>query len=698
MELSSYLPQPLPRILDPDQITAITAQNIKAFLQLVEELSNSITYSSASFVNTIQRLADLENAQSGDEAVIAALQYTGSDDATQAAIQAASEAWSRARGDEKVQATLYLLLNAVKLKNEPLEPEDRRLLNRTLSDLLQQGAAISDADERATWQASQQEIDSLCANFNRNLREGDCVLQADDTQLDGLPVADIEQFPRTSSGLREIHLRTKHDVTRLLSCVKDASVRRRIEAEYSGKLSENVAIFGRILFLRDKNARLLGYSTHAESKLSIRLPEAMSSVYDLLKILGDKLSPLGYQYIRDLKQQKRKDLSGPGAPGSPDIDEADLHSWDVLYYRRMLHEEIGIDQEKFAEYFPLSKVVSNMLRFFARNLRLRVTKVDDSLLDGARWSTDVEVWSVWNQDDGEHEPFVGYLYLDLLDRPGKYKHNQAVNLQPGYLRQDGTRVYPASTLMCAFPRPTAWDIPLLKHSHLVSLFHEFGRCLHDLLARTRYSRNHGYRVCLEFGEAIGTMFESCCWNPDILKQISCHYMALDDEESQDDRPLDAGRSRTPREIPDSLLVGLTKQRSYFRLQRYLPQLLVATWDAMIHGPPLNDFDEQQLYARLHEKFLGYSLPDPSFQYVQFNHLTSGYDAGYYAYVYASCIAEDFLLSSFPKGLDDQEFWDRFRSGILVFGGSRDELTLLTEHLGRRPTPDALIFSLEGLNT
>lgn len=363
----------------------------------------------------------------------------------------------------------------------------------------------------------------------------------------------------------------------------------------------------------------------------------------------------------------------------------------------MLDEEMDIDREDFSGYSPLSKVASNMPQFFARQLRLRFMKVDRSFLENARWSADVEVWSVWDECKDEHESFVGHLYMDLLDRPGS---NQAVNLQPGHLREDSTRVYPVTTLMCAFPRPSTMAYTLLKHSHLVSLFHEFGHCLHDLLSRTKYSRNHGYRVCLEFGEAIGTLFESCCWDVNILKQISCHYTALDDEASPDDRSHHADRTRPPREIPDNQLVGLNKQRSNFRLQHYLSQLRDATWDARIHDPAsaevLENLDEKKLYADLHEKYLGYKVPELTFQHVQFSHLVSGYDAGYYAYVYANCIAEELLQLCFPRGLDDPNSWERFRSGILTFGGSRDELILLKDFLGRPPAPDALVRSLDDL--
>jgi metallopeptidase MepB len=49
--------------------------------------------------------------------------------------------------------------------------------------------------------------------------------------------------------------------------------------------------------------------------------------------------------------------------------------------------------------------------------------------DDIVWHEDVQVFSVWD-DAGEGNGFVGYLYLDLFPREGKYGHAANFNLQP----------------------------------------------------------------------------------------------------------------------------------------------------------------------------------------------------------------------------------------------------------------------------
>jgi len=77
------------------------------------------------------------------------------------------------------------------------------------------------------------------------------------------------------------------------------------------------------------------------------------------------------------------------------------------------------------------------------------------------WHEDVQLFSVWD-DEGEGGEFVGYLYLDLHPRPGKYGHAANFNLQPGFIQENGKRRYPATALVCNFSKPTARKPSLLK--------------------------------------------------------------------------------------------------------------------------------------------------------------------------------------------------------------------------------------------
>jgi metallopeptidase MepB len=96
--------------------------------------------------------------------------------------------------------------------------------------------------------------------------------------------------------------------------------------------------------------------------------------------------------------------------------------------------------------------------------------------------------------------------------------------------------------------------------------------MHDLLARTKYSRFHGYSVPREFGEAIGTMLESFCWMKDMLKSMSCHYTRVDQQYAEAWQAANPGCPLPPETIPDDLVESLVRSRPAHRLDRITSQL------------------------------------------------------------------------------------------------------------------------------
>jgi len=84
-----------------------------------------------------------------------------------------------------------------------------------------------------------------------------------------------------------------------------------------------------------------------------------------------------------------------------------------------------------AEYFPLPVVQERMLDIYQKLLGVNMKQVADPYV----WHKDVTMWSVHNKnDDGSDGYLIGYFYLDLYPRPGKYNHACCVPMQCGYGR------------------------------------------------------------------------------------------------------------------------------------------------------------------------------------------------------------------------------------------------------------------------
>lgn len=205
-----------------------------------------------------------------------------------------------------------------------------------------------------------------------------------------------------------------------------------------------------------------------------------------------------------------------------------------------------------------------MMKIFEKLLGLEFVEVDDECKDV--WHPDTKQFRVYNEkpSDGSEQTFVGWLYLDLHPREGKYGHAANFGLQSGFIEKNGTRHYPATSLVCNFSKPSATKPSLLKHDEVVTLFHELGHGIHDLVAITRYARFHGTSVVRDFVEAPSQMLENWCWSEKELTDLSGHW--------------ETGE-RLPKKIVDDLIRSKHVNDGLFNLR----QLHFGLFDMKVHS-------------------------------------------------------------------------------------------------------------------
>lgn len=207
--------------------------------------------------------------------------------------------------------------------------------------------------------------------------------------------------------------------------------------------------------------------------------------------------------------------------------------------------------------------------------------------------------------------------------------------------------------MCNFSKPTPKKPSLLKHDEVVTLFHELGHGIHDLVAKTIYSRFHGTNTVRDFVEAPSQMLENWCWTPSQLKSLSRHYSTLSEEyrkawEESSDLPSAAAASSStrpaaPQHIPDEMIESLIRTKHVNDALFNLRQLHFGIFDMTMHEPESHEAIEQVnptvKYNTLRKEISQFEGPEVLGQgnewgngQATFGHLMGGYDAGYYGYL------------------------------------------------------------------
>merc|ERR550517_1596469 len=305
-----------------------------------------------------------------------------------------------------------------------------------------------------------------------------------------------------------------------------------------------------------------------------------------------------------------------------------------------------------------------MMDIYQKILGLKFTR----LKEGEVWHEDVEMWKVDDLQSGDN---IGYFYLDLYPRDGKYGHACMMQLQPACLDKAGKRQKSVVVMLTNFSKPTKDKPSLLDHKEVETYFHEFGHVMHGICSQTETSRFFGTHVERDFVEAPSQMLENWVWKEESLRLMSKHY--------KDGSPL-------PKEMLDKLVASKNANAGAVNLR----QIYLASFDQELHTSDKGD--TVNVGSRLYKEILGIdTIPGTNFA-ARFGHLV-GYDAQYYGYMWSEVFSEDMFASRFNKeGVLNPATGKDYRNCILAKGGTKDAIDLLRDFLGREPNQDAFLES------
>jgi thimet oligopeptidase len=200
--------------------------------------------------------------------------------------------------------------------------------------------------------------------------------------------------------------------------------------------------------------------------------------------------------------------------------------------------------------------------------------------------------------------------------------------------------------------------------------------MHGVLSNTDYASQGGTSVERDFVEAPSQMYEEWARRKESLSLLTQFC------------------SPACPAVDDDLLGRLSAARLYGAGLRYSRQHLYAAYDMATSGA--TSADPLALWDTMEgETPLGH-VPGTQFPGA-FEHIISGYAAGYYGYMWSEVLALD-MLSAYGDNLMDPAVGHRFRRTILAQGSQKKAAQMVREFLGREPSNAPFLAEITGTRT
>ncbi len=557
---------------------------------------------------------------------------------------------------------------------ESLSKARKKIISNALRDFKLGGAELSD-DKKKRYAEVQEKLAALSTRFSENVLDAtnDYKLVIEDvSELSGLP-EEVLQAARQSaeqdgkSGYQfSLHFPSYFP---LLQYAENRNVRETIYRANATKASElggnpewdNSSLIDDILRLRHEEAELLGYRHYADVSLVAKMAESAEQVETFLLDLAQKAKPFAEKDLLELRQFAREQFG---------ID--DMQAWDSTFVSEKLREQrYAFSEQEVKQYFPEHKVVAGLFHVIETLFNVTI-KADQA----ATWHSDVKFFRVERD-----QQLLGQFYLDLYARAAKQGGAWMDDARARCLKTNGVQT-PVVYLTCNFNAPIVANgvskPATFTHDEVITLFHEFGHGLHQLLTKVDDISVSGISgVEWDAVELPSQFMENFCWEWDVLQNMTAH--------------VDTGLS-LPRALYDKMIAAKNFQAGLQTLR----QVEFALFDMRLHSQAVDNLSVSHVLQAVRDQVA--VIQPPAFNRFQhsFSHIfAGGYAAGYFSYKWAEVLSAD-AYSAFEEAANTEgsslsrATGYRFQTEILEVGGSRPALESFVAFRGRKPSIDALL--------
>ncbi|KAL5717777.1 thimet oligopeptidase [Ranunculus cassubicifolius] len=548
---------------------------------------------------------------------------------------------------------VYRAIKTFAAGGEWTNPEAKRYAQCLVRDFERNGLNLT-LSKREELQRLESKINDLSMRYIQNLDEDDSFLLFNEKELDGMPTIFIKSLDKVQNSLMKVTLK-RHHVSPLLEYCKVGITRKRVAVAYGQRCGKaNLSIVENLVQLRHKLARLLGYPNYADYVVQCRMAKNSAKVFEFLEHISARLTDSATKELNALKDLKKKE-EGDSPFGIEDL---------LYYLKRVEEQKFYVDFGDIDQYFPADLVLSGILKIFQDLFGIRF----DEIAEAETWHCDVRLFSAWDLSSNE---LLGYLYLDMYSREGKYGHTCVVPLQNASVASSGVHQIPVALLVCQLRKEGEDNTCLLRFSDVVKLFHELGHVAHLICNRASYAKFSGLRVDPDFREIPSLVLENWCYDSSSLKLISGFHQDM------------------TKPITDEMCASLKKRRDSFSALKVKQEILQCLFDQIMHSN--ENIDPVELLKHLHPKvMLGLPMLEGINPASCMPRFAIGSEASCYTHIWSEVFAADIFASKFQDGLSNHFVGLQFRNKVLGPGGAKEPVELLSDFLGREPSVEAYI--------
>ena len=447
-----------------------------------------------------------------------------------------------------------------------------------------------------------------------------------------------------------------------MTSTEDRELRRQYNEAYTmrghnGNENDNSKLIFELLELRIRKANILGYDTPAAYTLSNKMaanPETVDSFLDgIMKAAVAKAKV----ELADMQEVMDRDIKAGKLPAGSKIEP-----WDWWYYaEKVRKEKYDLDENEVKQYFKAENVINGIFACAKTLYGVNAEKLEGVPSYNPECVT---TWKLTNNDGS----LIGILTTDFFPRASKRGGAWMNNIREQYVDAAGNEVRPIIVNVGNLAEYMSID-------EVQTVFHEFGHALHGLLSRCTYPSVSGTSVTRDFVEMFSQFNENWAFQPELLAQYAKN---------------DKGEV-----IPESLVAKINNalkfNQGFMTTELCAASMLDMKWHEL---KSLDGVDIDAFESKVAEE-LGL-IPEITFRYrsTYFNHIFggSGYNAGYYGYLWAEVLDKDAfsIFEQSPNGVWDLELAAKFNQTFLEKGGSEEPMVLYKSFAGREPDSAAML--------